>query len=67
MGDFAILNALGVRVRIVEDLGDVAIWMPDYDMLLIDRSVPSEVQTAIADVTLSRVSPVPHRQHWERS
>lgn len=67
MGDYTILNALGIRVRIVEDLGEVAIWMPNYDTLLIDSSVPEDVQTTIADVTLSRVHPVARRRPHRRS
>lgn len=50
------VRALGVRVRVVNDLEEVGAWIPERSMLLVDERASDETRRRMADEILPEVA-----------
>lgn len=52
--DFGLLEALGVRVREVDDLAEEAVWLASHRLLIVDRALSPDQRGAVACRVLGR-------------
>lgn len=59
MEEFAILMLLGVRVRETPNLRERAIWLPEYDLLVVDADLSLAERRVICGHALSELTETP--------
>lgn len=55
-GEWAVLEAFGVRVREVENLAEGAVWFGSHRLLICDRSLSQKARAWLVRNALSRAA-----------